>query len=192
MKTDPIKSYKGNDIRKEELFGNENEQFSITEERLDDFEKFKEFCLKSATVIKKSKSKDSEFTFYNLGKTKLQVGKLIDDDSETQYIAAVERKTLEDLLEKFFKENPSVKKNGKKQEESFEDKLWNTAELLRGKVAPSSYKDIALGLLFLKFISYWYDQRRAEIQEKNKNATEKELKYLLNLKDSYTEKGVFF
>ena len=90
------------------------------------------------------------------------------------------------------KENPSAKKNGKKQEQSFEDKLWDTAELLRGKVAPSSYKDIALGLLFLKFISYWYDQRRAEIQEKNKNATEKELKYLLNLKDSYTEKGVFF
>ena len=65
-------------------------------------------------------------------------------------------------------------------------------ELLRGKVAPSTYKDIALGLLFLKFISYWYDQRRAEIQEKNKNATEKERNYLLNLKDSYTSKGVFF
>ena len=115
MKTDPIKSYKGNDIRKEELFGNEKEQFSITEERLDDFEKFKEFCLKSATVIKKDKSEDSEFTFYNLGKTKLQIGTLFQDDTETQYIAAVERKTLEDLLEKFFKENPSAKKNGKKQ-----------------------------------------------------------------------------
>ena len=47
MKTDPIKSYKGDDIAKEELFGNEKEQFSITDERLDDFEKFKEFCLKS-------------------------------------------------------------------------------------------------------------------------------------------------
>lgn len=48
---------------------------------------------------------------------------------------------------------------------SFEDKLWSTAELLRGMVAPSAYKDIALGLLFLKFISYWYDQRRAELED---------------------------
>jgi type I restriction enzyme M protein len=79
-----------------------------------------------------------------------------------------------------------------KKEQSFEDKLWDTAELLRGKVAPSAYKDIALGLLFLKFISYWFDQRRDEIKKNNKNASEKELKYLLNLKDSYSSKGVFF
>ena len=83
-------------------------------------------------------------------------------------------------------------KKSTKKEKSFEDKLWDTAELLRGKVAPSSYKDIALGLLFLKFISYWYDQRRAEIEKQNKNKTEKERNYLLNLKDSYSSKGVFY
>ena len=74
----------------------------------------------------------------------------------------------------------------------FEDKLWDVAELLRGKVAPSAYKDIALGLLFLKFISYWYDQRRMKIEGDNRDKTEKELDYLLNLKDSYASKGVFF
>jgi len=84
------------------------------------------------------------------------------------------------------------KKSNSKSEKSFEDKLWDTAELLRGKVAPSAYKDIALGLLFLKFISYWYDQRRAEIEKQNKNKTEKERNYLLTLKDSYSSKGVFF
>jgi len=83
-------------------------------------------------------------------------------------------------------------KKSTKVEQSFESKLWDTAELLRGKVAPSAYKDIALGLLFLKFISYWFDQRRAEIKENNKKASEKELNYLLNLKDSYSSKGVFF
>ncbi|MBT4326313.1 MAG: SAM-dependent DNA methyltransferase [Candidatus Nitrosopelagicus sp.] len=83
-------------------------------------------------------------------------------------------------------------KKSTKKEQSFEDKLWDTAELLRGKVAPSAYKDIALGLLFLKFISYWFDQRRVEIKENNKDASEKELDYLLNLKDSYSSKGVFF
>lgn len=82
-----------------------------------------------------------------------------------------------------------MRKENKKQA-SLEDKLWQTAELLRGKVAPSAYKDIALGLLFLKFISYWYDQRRLEIKKENKNETN--LDYLLNLKDSYTSKGVFF
>ena len=52
-----------------------------------------------------------------------------------------------------------------KKEKSFEDKLWDTAEKLRGKVSPTAYKDIALGLLFLKFISYGYDQRRAELEK---------------------------
>ena len=85
-----------------------------------------------------------------------------------------------------------AKKPNSKREQSFEDKLWDVAELLRGKVAPSTYKDIALGLLFLKFISYWYDQRRAEIERDNRDKTENERNYLLDLKDSYASKGVFF
>jgi type I restriction enzyme M protein len=34
-----------------------------------------------------------------------------------------------------------------------EQKLWETAEKLRGPVDPSEYKDFALGLLFLKSMS---------------------------------------
>ena len=80
-----------------------------------------------------------------------------------------------------------------KKEKSFEDKLWDTAEKLRGKVSPTAYKDIALGLLFLKFISYGYDQRRAELEKQvSSYKTEKERNYMLNLKDQYTSKGVFF
>ena len=84
----------------------------------------------------------------------------------------------------------AVKKQAKEQ--TLEDKLWDTAELLRGKVSPTSYKDIALGLLFLKFISNRYDVRRAEIEQETKDSTEKERNYLLNLKDQYTAKGVFY
>ena len=82
----------------------------------------------------------------------------------------------------------------KKQEiqKSLEQTLYDTAELQRGKVAASDYKDIALGLLFLKFISYWYDQRRAEIEKETKDESEKNRNYLLNLKTNYTSKGVFF
>ena len=84
----------------------------------------------------------------------------------------------------------AVKKQAK--EKSLEDKLWDTAELLRDKVSPTAYKDISLGLLFLKFISNRYDVRRAQIEEETKDSTEKERKYLLNLKDQYTAKGVFY
>ena len=85
----------------------------------------------------------------------------------------------------------SAKKSAKK-EKSFEDTLWDTAELLRGKVSPTSYKDIALGLLFLKFISNRYDERQAEIEKETENLPEKKRNYLLNLKDQYSEKGVFY
>ena len=83
-------------------------------------------------------------------------------------------------------------KKKEQKEKSLEQTLYDTAELQRGKVAPSDYKDIALGLLFLKFISYWYDQRRAEIEKETKDESEKNRNYLLNLKTNYTSKGVFF
>ena len=84
----------------------------------------------------------------------------------------------------------AVKKQAK--EKTLEDTLWDTAEILRGNVSPTSYKDISLGLLFLKYISNRYDVRQAEIKEETKDSTEKEQKYLLNLKDQYTAKGVFY
>jgi len=37
-------------------------------------------------------------------------------------------------------------KKSSKKEQTLEDKLWDTAEVLRGNVSPTSYKDIALGL----------------------------------------------
>ena len=74
----------------------------------------------------------------------------------------------------------AVKKQAKEQ--TLEDKLWDTAELLRGKISPTSYKDIALGLLFLKFISNRYDVRRAEIEEETKDLPEKELKKFIPLR----------
>ncbi|MBT5171007.1 MAG: N-6 DNA methylase [Candidatus Nitrosopelagicus sp.] len=83
-------------------------------------------------------------------------------------------------------------KKKEQKEKSLEQTLYDTAELQRGKVAPSDYKDIALGLLFLKFITYWYDQRREEIEKETKDESEKNRNYLLNLKKNYTSEGVFF
>jgi type I restriction enzyme M protein len=79
------------------------------------------------------------------------------------------------------------------------EKLWETAEQLRGKVEVSSYKYIAVGLMFLKFISERYNFRRNELDQETRNAksdnyckSEKDRLYLLNLKDQYTSRGVFY
>jgi type I restriction enzyme M protein len=90
--------------------------------------------------------------------------------------------------------------NSKKHDEmDFEEKLWETAEQLRGKVEVSSYKYVAIGLMFLKFISERYNFRRNELEQETRNPkndnycnSDKDREYLLNLKDQYTSKGVFY
>src|SRR5437867_5674254 len=90
--------------------------------------------------------------------------------------------------------------NSKKQNEMrFEEKLWETAEQLRGKVEVSNYKYIAIGLMFLKFISERYNFRRNQLDVETRNPNsenysklDKDRIYLLNLKDQYTSKGVFY
>jgi type I restriction enzyme M protein len=90
--------------------------------------------------------------------------------------------------------------NYKKQKEiSFEEKLWETAEQLRGKVEVSNYKYIAIGLMFRKLISERYNFRRNELDQDTRDSrsdnycvSEKDREYLLNLKDQYISKGVFY
>ena len=73
---------------------------------------------------------------------------------------------------------------------SLEESLWETAEQLRGTVEVSQYKYIALGLMFLKFISDRFEERRKEIFDSTKS--EKQREFLIEDEDSYTEKGVFY
>ena len=53
----------------------------------------------------------------------------------------------------------------------FEDKLWQAADKLRGHMDPSEYKHIVLGLVFLKYISDSFTNRReglrAELTDPN-------------------------
>ncbi|MEW8053012.1 MAG: class I SAM-dependent DNA methyltransferase [Candidatus Thiodiazotropha sp.] len=42
----------------------------------------------------------------------------------------------------------------------FEGKLWATADKLRGNMEPSDYKHVALGLIFLKYISDAFEAKR--------------------------------
>jgi len=45
----------------------------------------------------------------------------------------------------------------------FEAHLWATADKLRGNMEPSDYKHVALGLIFLKYISDAFEAKRAEL-----------------------------
>ena len=45
----------------------------------------------------------------------------------------------------------------------FEASLWATADKLRGNMEPSDYKHVALGLIFLKYISDAFEAKRAEL-----------------------------
>ena len=56
-------------------------------------------------------------------------------------------------------------KSSAKADISFEDKLWNVANELRGAVAENQYKDYVLSLLFVKHISERYAVRRKELKK---------------------------
>ncbi|MCB9619814.1 MAG: SAM-dependent DNA methyltransferase [Sandaracinus sp.] len=45
----------------------------------------------------------------------------------------------------------------------FEEKLWQAADKLRGSMDASEYKHVVLGLIFLKYVSDAFEQRRAEV-----------------------------
>ena len=46
---------------------------------------------------------------------------------------------------------------------AFEAQLWATADKLRGNMEPSDYKHVALGLIFLKYISDAFESKRVDL-----------------------------
>ena len=41
----------------------------------------------------------------------------------------------------------------------FESKLWNAAELMRGKLPATQYRQVLTGLLFLRYVSDAFEKR---------------------------------
>lgn len=68
---------------------------------------------------------------------------------------------------------------------AIEETLWQSCDKLRGSVEPSEYKHVVLGLIFLKFTSDKFEQRREELIAEGKE------KYV-EMKDFYNMKNVFF
>ena len=77
-----------------------------------------------------------------------------------------------------------IKKNAKKQK-SMEEALWDSANKLRGKVEPSEYKHVVLGLIFLKFASDKFELRRQELIDEGKEA-------YTDMVEFYAMKNVFY
>jgi len=74
---------------------------------------------------------------------------------------------------------------GTKNTKSFEQTLWDTADKLRGSVESSEYKHVVLSLIFLKFVSDKFEERRSELIAEGKE------KYL-DMVEFYTMKNVFY
>jgi type I restriction enzyme M protein len=72
-----------------------------------------------------------------------------------------------------------------KNQKSMEETLWDSANKLRGSVESSEYKHIVLGLIFLKFVSDTYEERRAKLIEDGQEA-------FVDMIEFYTMENVFY
>jgi len=99
--------------------------------------------------------------------------------------------------------NKKTKKTKNGTALGFEAKLWATADLLRSNMDPVEYKHVVLGLLFVKYISDAFEERRERLQalvtdpgseyyvpESADRPTE--LDVLLEDRDEYAAENVFW
>jgi len=74
------------------------------------------------------------------------------------------------------------------------DTLWKAADKLRGSMDASQYKDVILGLVFLKYVSDAFEERRGQIQTELEadGLNEEQIAQLIDDVDEYTGRGVFW
>ena len=77
------------------------------------------------------------------------------------------------------------KKAAAKNDKGFEESLWDSANRLRGSIESSEYKHVVLSLIFLKFVSDKFEERRAALIADGKE------KYT-DMVEFYTMKNVFY
>ena len=74
------------------------------------------------------------------------------------------------------------------------DTLWKAADKLRGSMDASQYKDVILGLVFLKYVSDAFDERRGQIRTELEadGLNAEQIGQLIDDTDEYTGRGVFW
>ena len=72
--------------------------------------------------------------------------------------------------------------------------LWRAADKLRGSMDAAQYKDFVLGLVFLKYASDSFEERRSQIRAElaADNVPESQVGRFLEDIDEYTREGVFW
>src|SRR5438093_13591433 len=82
---------------------------------------------------------------------------------------------------------------------NFEATLWASADKLRGTLDAAEYKHVVLGLIFLKYISDAFEERRAEINRLSRDEdsdlyvkNDEQRQRLLEDKDEYDAVNVFW
>ncbi len=91
------------------------------------------------------------------------------------------------------------KEQAAKPAKSLEQRLWDAADALRGNQEPSEYKHVVLGLVFLKYISDRFEERRnaikAGLSDPNSEGyipNEARHAEFLESRDEYTSHNVFW
>ncbi len=74
------------------------------------------------------------------------------------------------------------------------DTLWKAADKLRGSMDASQYKDVILGLVFLKYVSDAFDERRESIRAElaADGYDDEQIADVIDDTDEYTGGGVFW
>jgi len=83
---------------------------------------------------------------------------------------------------------------GKPAMADLRETLWKAADKLRGSMDAAQYKDFVLGLVFLKYVSDSFEERRAQIRDEvlADGVPKARLDAFLSDKDEYNRAGVFW
>jgi len=87
----------------------------------------------------------------------------------------------------------------KEKDINFEEKLWKAADKLRKKVEVHEYKYVVLGLIFLRYVSFAFEERKNELQERFSNKVHEDFipsgemrEQALKDKDYYLSQGILY
>lgn len=81
-----------------------------------------------------------------------------------------------------------------KPQKTLEQTLWETADKLRGNQEPSEYKHVVLGLVFLKYVSDRFEERRTTLEQElvADGIKAERLPSFLEDRDEYKSQNVFW
>lgn len=81
-----------------------------------------------------------------------------------------------------------------KPAKTLEQTLWEAADKLRGNQEPSEYKHVVLGLVFLKYVSDRFEERREQLKDElvADGIKPERIESFLEERDEYTSHNVFW